>query len=258
MNEALRKGHYARKQLFCKDGLISWSHRRRFEMALRLIRESGGRRMLDYGCGDGTLLTMALDRDASCGILEAVGAEVGLDQIDDCRRRLGALNAVSFVAIHELDADRYRAAFDLVLCTEVLEHVVDRQCALNRFRRVLAPGGHLIVSVPVETGFPLLIKQIVRTIAGWRGLGDYPGIHPYSWGDLRRSIFASEQQHIIRPVHGAADGHPFHDHKGFNWKVLRTEISMHFDIQRILTSPLSSGGAQLASQIWFVARQRGL
>jgi SAM-dependent methyltransferase len=40
------------------------------------------------------------------------------------------------------------ASVDLVVCTEVLEHVADDRTAVAEMRRVLAPTGHLILSVP--------------------------------------------------------------------------------------------------------------
>ena len=70
---ALRDGHYANKQIFCKDRLIAWSHRRRFETGLTLAARFAGRRMLDYGCGDGTFLAL-LDATAHAPA-QAVGAE---------------------------------------------------------------------------------------------------------------------------------------------------------------------------------------
>ncbi len=42
LDAELGKGHYAAKQIFCKDPLIAWSHRRRFEVGLRLARASQG------------------------------------------------------------------------------------------------------------------------------------------------------------------------------------------------------------------------
>jgi SAM-dependent methyltransferase len=39
-------------------------------------------------------------------------------------------------------------SFDLVLCTEVLEHIQDDQQALDEIARVMSPGGCLIVTVP--------------------------------------------------------------------------------------------------------------
>jgi len=42
--------------------------------------------------------------------------------------------------------------FDTVLCSEVIEHIVDDQQAVKELARVLKPGGRLIISVPVPPG----------------------------------------------------------------------------------------------------------
>ena len=254
MDESLKEGHYARKQIFCKSWLISWSHQSRFKLALELAHEFRGKRVLDYGCGDGTFLTLLLkSADAPA---KAVGAEVDQKQIVDCRTRLANWPQLSFVAVPDLDLPEYAGQFDAIVCTEVLEHVVGREVALDRFQRLLAPGGRLIISVPVETGFSLVIKQSARTIAGWRGLGDYPGMSPYTWNDFFASIVAGDNQHMVRPIHGVETGQPFHDHKGFNWRVLRKEVAARFELERTLTSPVAWLGSLFASQVWFLARKK--
>lgn len=42
--------------------------------------------------------------------------------------------------------------FDLVLCTQVLEHVVDPDALVKEFNRVLKPGGTLVITVPFMWG----------------------------------------------------------------------------------------------------------
>jgi predicted SAM-dependent methyltransferase len=138
---------------------------------------------------------------------------------------------------------------------EVLEHVMDVEQELDRFHRLLSPTGKLLVSVPVETGLPLVVKQVVRRIAGWRGLGDYPGSDPYTWGESLRSVFAGGRQHIVRPVHGDEGQARWHDHKGFNWMALRSRIARKFEIEETFSSPLRWLPPHLASQVWFVARK---
>lgn len=49
--------------------------------------------------------------------------------------------------LHELPVEDH--SFDLVLCTEVLEHVAEPAVVLAELRRVLAPGGRLAVTVPM-------------------------------------------------------------------------------------------------------------
>ena len=74
LDDAFREGHYAKKQIFCKSRLISWSHSRRFDTGVRLARRFAGKRLLDYGCGDGTYLTMLMA--SAHAPASAVGAEL--------------------------------------------------------------------------------------------------------------------------------------------------------------------------------------
>jgi SAM-dependent methyltransferase len=43
---------------------------------------------------------------------------------------------------------------DLVLCTEVLEHVADDGCALDELARVMGPGAWLVMTVPTPPAVP--------------------------------------------------------------------------------------------------------
>lgn len=42
------------------------------------------------------------------------------------------------------------STFDIVICSHVLEHVVDDRQAMNEIRRVMKPGGVAIVQVPID------------------------------------------------------------------------------------------------------------
>lgn len=251
---ALREGHYATKQIFCKDRLIAWSHQRRFETGLRLAQPLAGKRVLDYGCGDGTFLAL-LDAGPHAPAA-AVGTELDVFQVDDCRRRFSDHPRLRFESIASLDGEAHRGQYDGVICMEVLEHVVELTTVIERLWRVLAPDGTLLVSVPVETGLPLLIKQAARCVAGWRGIGDYPGTSPYTWAEYRAGLFAGRAPHLDRPVYGLDTRTPFHDHKGFNWMTLQDRLADWFDIDRVVASPLPWLGPHLATQVWFEARKR--
>lgn len=253
LRNAIGRGHYARKQIFSRDPLVAWSHRRRFDTAVVLAGEFAGKRLLDYGCGDGTFL--ALTMMSPHPPARAVGAELSSESVDECRHRYRDEPRLSFVPVKELDGADHRGAYDAVFCMEVLEHVVDWEPELARMETLLAPGGALIISVPVETGLPLLVKQTVRRIAGWRGIGHYPGTTSYSMLELAASLLAGGTQHVTRPVFDMGSG-PFHDHKGFNWMVLRERLNRQFVVERVLGSPFSWLGPHFATQAWFVARRR--
>jgi SAM-dependent methyltransferase len=252
LDASIAAGHYARKQLLCDDRLIAWSHRRRFAMALRLAEQLRGARVLDHGCGDGTFLAMLMD--APFAPDAAVGSEIAPSLVEDCATRLGTRAGLGFLLASALDTDAHAGAYDVVFCTEVLEHVVELDAEIDRLARLVAPSGTLVVSVPVETGLPLVVKQAARRIAGWRGLGDYPGSSPYSAREYWRSVLAGPRARLERPIHAGDDGHRFHDHKGFNWMALRDRLRRRFRVEAVLASPLSWLPAHLGSQAWFVAR----
>jgi len=251
---AIKDGHYAAKQIYCKDRMIAWSHRRRFETGLQLAARFRGQRILDYGCGDGTFLALLLASPDAPG--SAVGAELDDVQVHDCRARLGALPGVAFELIANLDRPEHAGAYDGIVCMEVLEHVVNVDAIVDRLWRLLADRGTLLVSVPVETGVPLVIKQSARRIAGWRRLGDYDTTSRYTWRELAAGVVAGRGQHIRRPVYEGTAGPPYHDHKGFNWRALADRISRRFAIESIVASPIRWLGPSLATQVWFVAHKR--
>jgi SAM-dependent methyltransferase len=65
--------------------------------------------------------------------------------------------------------------FHLVLCTNLLEHVTDRQETLRHVKRVVAPGGLLLLTVPrrypihpdpIDTGFRPTAAELVEML-GW-------------------------------------------------------------------------------------------
>lgn len=250
-------GGYWRKQLLCPSRLIAWSHRSRFAFGLRRLRPYAGQRFLDYGCGDATFLALAREFFA-----EAVGVDVDPPQLAACAARLSHLKGLSFMLTEDLAQPRYSAYFPVIACMEVLEHCTEEKAAavLSDLRRLLAPGGRLLISVPIENGPSLLGKEMARTIAGWRKLGDYQYKETYRIGELLRMMFAGEKTGIERPVYRSdfAPDRPniFHGHKGFNWRALRRRVEEQFLVEETRFSPLGFLGGFLSSQAWFLCRHR--
>ena len=95
-----------------------------------------------------------------------------------------------------------------------------------------------------------------RRVAGWRGIGDYPGTSPYTPREYLVSIFAGERPHLARPIYGVDGPTPFHDHKGFNWMALRERLRQRFVLERTCASPVAWLGPHLGTQVWFVMRKK--
>lgn len=95
-------------------------------------------RLLDVGCGDGSVLMLAESKG-----WEAVGVDVDPDAVAHARRR--GLTAHSGRLADQRFAE---AAFDLVLMNHVIEHVHDPLGTLKEIRRILRPDGQLVVTTP--------------------------------------------------------------------------------------------------------------
>jgi SAM-dependent methyltransferase len=123
-------------------------HRRRLVVSLARQAASDARRVLDVGCGQGELL-QALARALPGATIS--GADVSEQSIADSRRRNPGFDLFTLDLCDPSFESRHReriGAFDLVVCSEVVEHVGDDARAVQRLRSLLAPGGRLIVTVP--------------------------------------------------------------------------------------------------------------
>ena len=254
LQDRLASGSYARKQFLCKDRVIAWSHASRFTKARALVAPYAGRRLIDFGCGDGTFLALAHDLFPN-----AVGADLDVKHLAECNERFANWDGLRFLHTDALDDPSHAGAYDVVTCMEVLEHCTTATIAANLalFARLLAPGGRLIVSVPIESGPSLLGKELLRTIAGWRRLGDYRTRETYRPGELIKMAFAGERTRVERPMHRFefAPGRmtEAHGHMGFNWKALRSQVRARFPIERTDFSPLGWSRGWCSSQDWLVA-----
>jgi SAM-dependent methyltransferase len=98
--------------------------------------------VLDVGCGSGHLLAA----------LQQVFPEArlhGIDSSPEAIRLAHHLNpAFWFETVSIFDLEELGRQFDLVLCTEVLEHLEAADVAIRRLLGVCRPGGTMVITVP--------------------------------------------------------------------------------------------------------------
>lgn len=119
---------------------------------LNLARNVAGRRILDAGCGSGPLFAELRERGA---IVTGIDASTGMLEL--ARRRLGAGADLRRADLAD-PLPFPDARFDDVVSSLALHYLEDWGPTLSELRRVLAPGGRLIVSVD----HPFVIHTIHR------------------------------------------------------------------------------------------------
>jgi SAM-dependent methyltransferase len=67
------------------------------------------------------------------------------------------------------------ASIDIVLTSDVLEHVADLECALDEISRVLKPGGFHVLTVPSDPALPHTIER--ARIVGGKIVHDFPEVY---------------------------------------------------------------------------------
>jgi 2-polyprenyl-3-methyl-5-hydroxy-6-metoxy-1,4-benzoquinol methylase len=132
-----------------------------------------GRRVLDLGCGQGDLTAVL----AAAGG-DVLGVEVAQAAVDRARRRHAELQFTLVPLDGALPLDD--TSFDVVWASEVIEHVADTGAWLSEVRRVLKPGGLLLMTTPNHGRLALALYGIDRFS---EPLGDH--LHLYSARSLR-------------------------------------------------------------------------
>ncbi|HVE68494.1 MAG TPA: class I SAM-dependent methyltransferase [Solirubrobacteraceae bacterium] len=155
------------------------------------------RTVLDAGCGDGHV-TEWLHRGLHRGLPGAriSGVDVSADALARARGRVPAAE-LGVADVHDLPYGE--GEFDLVVCTQVLEHVADPRAALDELRRV--SRARVLVTVPHEPWFRA--GNLLRGRHLGR-LGSTPG-HRWTWtrAGFRRLVGADARRLSLFPWQGA-------------------------------------------------------
>jgi SAM-dependent methyltransferase len=146
-----------------------WELRRRF--LLSEVRPAD--RSLDLGSGSGEFTAVLAGAGA-----EVVGVEVAEAALARARSRHPELEFRLAPIDGPLPFDD--GAFDLVWCSEVIEHVADTARWLSEVRRVLARGGRLLLTTPSHGRLRLALQGLEPFS---EPLGDH--LHLYTRRSLR-------------------------------------------------------------------------
>lgn len=132
---------------YAADDLETMREAKRYaEHLFQLFKPHVGRRVLEVGCGIGTM---------SRRLADVADIVVGIEPNAHCAGLVGEEMrgepkfSLRTCHLEECDpAELTALAFDTVFCINVLEHIEDDLAALRTFHDTLVPGGKVLVWVP--------------------------------------------------------------------------------------------------------------
>jgi len=158
-----------------------WIIHERMRFLVDWIEQHDARRLkvLDASCGSGLALLYLYWYQS-----DKVVSYLGLDR-DTCRLR----SRYEFVSIPhqfenvDLDSSWQRGLFDVVFCSEVIEHMIDDRRLFSRLSSHLADGGVVLVTTPHKE----FVRQKATQFPGFDLLGPFGTADTYEWAICRRS-----------------------------------------------------------------------
>ncbi len=171
---------YFRAQMSKSDAKIAWQYGR--IMGLARAPRLAGRTLVDVGCGSGPALRYSVAHGARA---------IGLDHSHFALQVAQQIAPRAFVIVNDSTGGLpcASASADLMLLSELVEHVPDAMPLLRECWRVLKPGGRIIITTPnlwdVRRALAPLTGQV------WSGDTDPTHINLYTPPRLARELRAA-------------------------------------------------------------------
>lgn len=145
------------KQTYGCDGLTKfgmhwWSARMYASIADRWLHRTGGKRLLEVGCGHGFVLNRLEDR------YETFGVDFSEYAVRQAKRFAPKSKCFSANIEKRLPTELACKSFDLIMAKYVFEHLERPLTAMRRLARLLRPGGIFFFSVPNTESLGARIK----------------------------------------------------------------------------------------------------
>jgi ubiquinone/menaquinone biosynthesis C-methylase UbiE len=199
-NDAFAREHDIDQYYAEASPLIRWIENCRLRLIREMLQAHPGHRVLEVGCGGGHVLRMF----PQCIL---TGVDVSGEMLAKAERNLTGYP----VRLHkgELDAiDLPVGGFDRIICSEVLEHVVNPEQLLGAMRGLLTPQGRAVVTVPNDA--------LIHRVKSWIRATHMDVLPP-----LRRIAWGGDQYHL------------------HVWKVreMRSLLNRFFRVEQVRVAP---------------------
>ncbi len=163
---------------------VRFTERKRVKIIFKMMNINHDDHVFEIGCGAGNVIEKAPHG-------KPFGADISLSVLFKARQRI-----CKKVHLFQADAQNLPCkdqAFMQVICSEVLEHLLDPSAALKEMARILKPQGTVVASVPNESLINRVKSILIHLgVFGWlfRRKGNYAEMsermdHEWHLHDLR-------------------------------------------------------------------------
>lgn len=177
-----------------------------------------GHRILEVGCRSGNLTQYFYEGN------DVVGIDVDRNALKEFKKRLNLTG--QWVDVDSEDFPFAEAHFDVVVFSEVMEHLRFPQKALKEIARVLKPDGRLIGSVPNAFRF----RNRLKFLLGKPYEVDASHLRSYSHALLRKELSSYFDQIKIHPISGHLLGGGSTGIPVFTWLPFRIRALFALDL----------------------------
>lgn len=127
-----------------KNILVKFVHNHRLNCISNEIPNTTGLKILDAGCGEGHLIEKLFSKNRK-------NFYYGIDASEIALKKSAARCPYAELDLSDLTATRFPDDFfDVIICTEVIEHVFNYDGTIEHLKRLLKNGGYLIITFPNE------------------------------------------------------------------------------------------------------------
>ena len=128
-----------------KNPLIKFIHVNRLNLIVKTIPDKERLKILDAGCGEGHLIEKLNYKNNN-------NLYYGIDIIQIFLQKAKERCPYATFKIMDLSKINFDDEFfDIIICTEVLEHIIKYKIVIEELKRVLKKDGYLIITFPNET-----------------------------------------------------------------------------------------------------------
>ena len=169
LDEALKKGNFIEK-FFHKCRISPWLNK----------IDYNGKKVLDVGCNTGILLIPLLEKG-----VDAIGVDISKSDIRKAQKKLQAKGfSSSLVLIADAKKLPFKNdSFDIVLLSDILEHVSEPELVAKETCRVVKQNGNIYATVPNEMHPVVKFEWLRKALSGRETVEEHPD-EPYNLNKL--------------------------------------------------------------------------